>query len=80
MPLLLRHHHLHGHKVLWLGSPATVECDIVLGGLCGLLGGLLSPERRKKVELLPWAKLTKNHLAKLGRVTVSLEETGCRLS
>jgi hypothetical protein len=39
MPLLLLHLHLHGRPVFGLGSPATVEYDIVLGGLCGVLGG-----------------------------------------
>jgi hypothetical protein len=34
--------------------------------------GLLTPERRKKVELRPWAKLNKYSLAKLGQVAVSL--------
>jgi hypothetical protein len=82
MPLLVLHRHLHGRPVLGLGSPATLEYDIVLGSVCGLvLGGLLTPERRKKVEWLPWIKLTKYyHLAKLGKVAVSLEEAGCRIS
>jgi hypothetical protein len=61
------------------GSTAAVEPDIVLGGLCGLLGGLLTPERPKKVELLIWAKIHKYRLAKLAQVAVSLEEAGCQM-
>jgi hypothetical protein len=60
MPLLLFNHHLHGRPVVEFGSSATLEYDIVLGGLCGLLGGLLSPERPKKVELLPHGRRLPN--------------------
>jgi hypothetical protein len=56
--------YLYGRIFIELGFSAVVEYDIVLGGLCSLLGA--------SSLKLPWANLKKYRLAKLAQGTALL--------